>query len=305
MSEDPQTMSSLNVADLLREQGEDDESIQALSPTLNRLRDWPAPTPTPQDTLMLVERLKPLLPLHSSTPSTATSYVRQAQHEQSAHMQVADSLNQFLRIAVAQVGLLRPSFWLVSLAIVAVGALIVLSGLSNQQTNMLRALGPLLAVLSVSSIMRSRQLGVLELELSCPVSPLQLALARMVVVLGYDIGLGLVFSVVLSASGQGRGQIEEIDASLLALILHWLAPLLLVSGVALLLSLKLPPMVAGTIAYAAWLSMLVLALSEREQGFFTMLLSNGEALMLAIGAVLLAISVAGARLSVPALLSHD
>jgi hypothetical protein len=167
---------------------------------------------------------------------------------------------------------------------------------------MLRALGPLLAVLSVSSIMRSRQLGVLELELSCPVSPLQLALARMVVVLGYDTGLGLGLSVVLWASGQGRGLAE---GNLGVLILHWLAPLLLVSGVALLLSLKLPALAAGTIAYAAWLSMLVLALSEREQGFFTVLLSNGEALMLTVGAVLLAASVLGARLGVPALLSRD
>ena len=89
----------------------------------------------------------------------------------------------------------------------------------------------------------------LELELVCLPSPLQLAVARLVIVLGYDLGLGLALSLVLWTGGTGQ---------VLALTLAWLMPLLLVAGLALLLSLRLSVQAAALLAYGSWIAVLAI-----------------------------------------------
>jgi hypothetical protein len=144
----------------------------------------------------------------------------------------------------------------------------------------LRASGPLLAYLGTIVAFRGREARVLELELACLPSPLQLALARLVIVLGYDAGLSLALSLSLWAGGSGQ---------VLALALSWLMPLLLVAGLALLLSLRLSVQAAASLAYCGWLAFLAIGT-----------ISNLQALLLApalgvlpgcIGLALLAIAL--------------
>jgi hypothetical protein len=96
------------------------------------------------------------------------------------------------------------------------------------------------------------------LELACLPSPLQLAMARLVIVLGYDVGLGLALSLALWVGGAGQ---------VLALTLSWLMPLLLVAGLALLLSLRLSVQVAASLAYGSWLAVLAIATTSNLQTF--------------------------------------
>jgi hypothetical protein len=114
----------------------------------------------------------------------------------------------------------------------------------------LRAGGPLLAYLGTIVAFRGRGARVLELELVCLPSPLQLALARLVIVLGYDVGLSLALSLLLWAGGTGQ---------VLALMLAWFTPLLLVAGLALLLSLRLSVQAAASLAYGSWLVFLAIS----------------------------------------------
>jgi hypothetical protein len=70
-----------------------------------------------------------------------------------------------------------------------------------------------------------------------------------VIVLGYDIGLGLALAVALWAGSA---------AQVLSLTLSWLMPLLLVAGLALLLSLRLSMPLAASLAYGGWLAVLAI-----------------------------------------------
>src|SRR5262249_53406115 len=63
--------------------------------------------------------------------------------------------------------------------------------------------------------------------------------------LGLCLGLALWLRSAQGAPG---------EVSLLALSLHWLTPLLLVAGLALVLSLRLPAALASGVAYACWLA---------------------------------------------------
>lgn len=226
--------SSEHLADALREQDASAEEIDALLPALLRLPEWQAPEPTPADTGRLLARLKPLLP--------TVSPVRQAIHARQARRR--SRLAVLLETARIQVSILHPAFWLLSLLVIVAGAVAIVSGTKLEQGLLLRAIGPFLAYLSTTTAFRGSSLRVAEFELTCPPSPVQLAIARLVIVLGYDMGLGLLLSLSLWAAGSG---------SFLTLTLHWLMPLLLVAGLALLLSLRLGVYAAAALAYGGWL----------------------------------------------------
>ena len=154
----------------------------------------------------------------------------------------------------------------------------------DNQTLILRAAGPLLAALSVSAVYRSARLRVLELELACLLSPLRLALARLFVTLSYDLILGLLMSGIILAGGGG--------AVLFLAHLHWLAPLLLVAGVALALSIRLPAGVAAVpAAYAGWLALLTPTIGERGQGVVSSALGAAEGALALLGLTLIAVAI--------------
>ena len=236
------------LADALHEQGATPEESADLLPALRRLSEWQAPQPEPADTRRLLARLTMEL--------SALSPVRQAIREHRQHR-----ISWLLATARAQVSLFGLGFWLVSALVTLVGAGVVSSNVlvdagvasSNVlpvQEVILRASGPLLAYLGTIVAFRGREARVLELELVCLPSPLQLALARLVIVLGYDVGLALTLSLALWAGGSGQ---------VLALTLSWFMPLLLVAGLALLLSLRLSMQAAASLAYGSWLAFLAIS----------------------------------------------
>jgi hypothetical protein len=228
----------------LHEQGVPLEEVADLLPALGRLSEWQAPLPSPEDTRRLLSTLTEALPKTSAVRlAIATNQERQG-----------SGLRWLLATARTQVSLFGTAFWLVSALVTLLGGIVVL-GFSQEQRGpdvasemlLLQASGPFLAYLGTAVAFRGAASRVLELELVCLPSPLQLALARLVVILGYDVGLGLALSLLLWVTGTGQ---------VLALVLSWFMPLLLVAGLALVLSLRFPPQVAAALAYGSWLAVL-------------------------------------------------
>ena len=160
-------------------------------------------------------------------------------------------MNWYLKLGRAQVGLLRPAFWLASAMIVFLGCLLVFSEADLSRAMVLQIIGPLLCYLGAVSIFKGIGLNVLEFELACPPSPRQLTIARLIIVLGYNTVLGLMASLILSFHD---------NEGIMALTLHWVAPLLLVFGLTLLLSLRMSIHYAAMLSYTGWLAILILAM---------------------------------------------
>jgi hypothetical protein len=236
------------LAEALREQDATPAEIAEWMPVAQRLAEWPERTITSADTLRLLSVLAPLLP--------SPSPLRQALRERRARRR--GSLITLLDTIRTQVSILRPAFWLASALITLAGVYVELAPWDNDSVLFLRALGPLLAYLGISSAFRGIGLRTHECELACPPSALQLTLARLVIVLGYDVVLGLCLSLALWLHGLHDGS-TFAGSGFLFLTLHWLMPLLLVAGLALVLSLRLPSNLAATLAYGAWLGMLAVA----------------------------------------------
>ncbi|SRR5579883_631141 len=263
-----------HLADALREQGETPEEAADLASALLSLTTWQAPQPTAADTGRLLARLMPALP--------SLSPVRQA--IRARRMSQRGRLAALLETARTQVSIFHPAFWLLSAAVMLAGAAAMLSSASVDQSLLLRAIGPFLAYLGTTTAFRGVNLRVLEFELACPASPVQLALARLVIVLGYDFGLGLALSLALWAQDK---------ASFLMLTLYWLMPLLLVAGLALLLSLRLPVQTAAAISYGGWLALLMLDSTGALVGhsLFILLSVQGEMVISLLGLALLVIAL--------------
>ncbi|MBO0687567.1 MAG: hypothetical protein J2P45_30835 [Candidatus Dormibacteraeota bacterium] len=224
---------SQRLVDSLREQGSSPEESAELLPALLRLGEWQAPEPSGPDTERLIARLTAELPAHSE--------VREAIRKHSR------DLGLLLATAGAQVSLLGISFWLISALLTLAGAVVVLSRLLPDEALVLRIGGPLLAYLGAAAAFRGRDARILELEFTCLPSPAEIVLARLVVVLGYDVGLALGLGLLLWAGG---------STDVLELTLSWFMPLLLVAGLALLLSLRLPLRAGVSLAYIGWLAFL-------------------------------------------------
>jgi len=269
------------LTDALREQGATPEERADLLPALRRLSEWQAPQPEPADTRRLLARLATELP----APSPVHQAIREHQQRTGVFW--------LLATARTQVSLFGPAFWLVSALVTLVGAGVVLSKVLPDQELVLRASGPLLAYLGTVFAFRGPGLRVLELELVCLPSPLQLAIARLVIVLGYDVGLGLALSLALWAGGAGQ---------VLALTLAWLMPLLLVAGLALLLSLRLSVQAAASLAYGSWLAVLAIGTTSNLQTF--LLAPALSVLPGCIGLALLVIALLGLHTGMHRLLPH-
>ncbi len=257
------------LADLLREQGVAPADVARLLATAQRLADWPSPQPSPAGAQRLLARLTAALP--------APSPVRQAIQE---HQRETTHLRWLLALARTQVSLFGLAFWLVSALVTLVGAAAVLGQAPTHLDVLLGATGPLLAYVGTSIAFRGTHRHALELELVCPPSPVQLAIARLVIVLGYDVGLGLALSLVVWAGGA---------PSVLSLTLSWFMPLLLVAGAALLLSLRLATQEAAALAYGGWLAVLAISVLSQKQA--VLLAPRTEALMGCLGLALLALAL--------------
>ncbi|HET8843930.1 MAG TPA: hypothetical protein VFN35_20870 [Ktedonobacteraceae bacterium] len=231
------------LADLLYEQGASPEECADLLPTLRHLSELQIPQPSPNDTQRLFTRLALALPVYSP--------VRQAIREYRQHR-----IAFLLATARTQVSLFGLAFWLVSALITLVGAGIALSKVVPDQELILRASGPLLAYLGTIVAFRGKEVRVMELELVCLPSPLQLAIARLAIVLGYDICLSLALSLALWAGG-----VQQV----MVMMLSWLMPLFLVTGLALLLSLRFSVQIAAALAYGSWLVTLAITSTANLQ----------------------------------------
>lgn len=252
----------------LRELDATPEDLAAWVPIVQQMAAWPEQRITPADQGRLLAALGEALPQPSP--------VRQAIRE---HLARRSRLANLLATVHSQVSVLRLSFWVLSGMLVVLGVVIELIPSQNTVSLVwLRALAPLLAYLSVASMFRSARLQTLEWELACPPSALQLIIVRLVIVLGYDIALGLILSLVGSTQGEG---------SFLVVTLHWLVPLLLIAGLALVLSLRLPVLFAAGLAYSGWLVMLALAAGHIE----SLLSFQVEVLLGLVGIMLLAFAL--------------
>ncbi len=161
----------------------------------------------------------------------------------------------------AQGPLVRREIWPASTVVMLIGAAISLiedGGGSGVPGAALSLLAPLAAAIGIAMIYGQENDPALELTLATPTSPRLVVVARLVVVLAWDLGLALAASAILA--------ILDGPAVFMPVVSTWLGPMLLLGCLALLLSLFVHSSLAIGGSMVLWLARAVAATGEPHIG---------------------------------------
>lgn len=222
----------------LHDAGLEPDELHSMADALSLIASVAVPRPTPAETASLVGTLE-----------------RELESHRTARVRIAQQLIADLAIGRAQLLIFPLDFWIASAMVMLTGVGLIALGLDPSRSLIFYLVGPLLAYIGMQGAFSSASARVAELELATPISPRRLTLARLVVMLGYQVAVGVVLTVFLWFSEGG---------ALLALTSTWLMPLLFASGLTLILSVRMPVYRAATIVYAVW--MLVVLAGWRLHG---------------------------------------
>ncbi len=152
-------------------------------------------------------------------------------------------------LIVTQARLIRRDIWVASTLVMALGTLITMFSNKPPQA----ALGmlplvwaaPIVAAAGVAFLYGPSVAPAIEIELTTPVSPRLILLARLMLTFGFDLLLGLGGSIVLALTNP--------YLSLWPLVMTWLAPMAFLSALAFLLTvLTADPNVGFLVSLGLW-----------------------------------------------------
>jgi len=200
-----------------------DEDVRAF------LDQWRAPSPDPQGKQRVIELFSAPVPARRQ------------------------SLRWAWLIARSQVRLVHPATWIASVLVIAlgIGVTIALYQPTLSGTDLPFVLiAPLVAAVGVAFLYGLDSDPPLELQLSTPVTPRVILLARLTLLFGFNLFLGVAGSLALT--------FVHAEISLLPLILAWLAPMTFLSALAFLTSVILfGPLLSVFISLFIWVSQVV------------------------------------------------
>ena len=187
------------------------EEAERLMPVVRRLQSWSAPKPGPTATVKLIARLEAELPARNP------------------QLLFTDYFSHWsLLLLRAQLRVVRGEIWLASALVMALGLLVTLAMVSTTGGGLLVLVAPLVAAVGVAFIYGPDVDPALEIELATPVPPRLVLLARLALVLGFNLVMGLAVSVILS--------LVSAEVAFWPLVSTWLAPMSFLSMLAFLLT---------------------------------------------------------------------
>lgn len=213
---------------------DDDDLPDELRAIAARFAAQPTPHPTAADTARLVARLL------AEEPGVAMAAVRAPRGR----------LGWTLRVARWRVRLLGPRFWLASVLLLALGAVVTPFLQGSDRALPLIVLAPLTAVLGLAHATRTSSRGLRAVEASCPLGLVEVTTGLVLAIVAFDCALGLVVTGGLALLHW---------APFVALLAAWLGPLLLLAGLSLPIALRWGTLPAALIGGGPWLLLAVVA----------------------------------------------
>ncbi|MCP5100906.1 MAG: hypothetical protein GY943_35590 [Chloroflexi bacterium] len=203
------------------------EEVNELLPTLMALNEWDAPKATEQETEQLLVRLRPLLP---PQPEPRLE-------------QLQTRLHWMAWLLRAQLRVVRNEIWLGSAFVMSLGVVVTLA--ADRAALPFVLIAPMVAAVGITFLYGPENNPALEIELATAVSPRLILLARMALLFGIDLILGIGGSIILS--------LIHPDILLGSLIMTWLAPMAFLSALAFFLStISFEPLLGVMVSMILW-----------------------------------------------------
>ncbi len=206
------------------------------------LHRWRNPAPDPAAKAQLMEMLS--AEMDSARASHASPLRKDMRHQR---------LMWAWLILRAQTRLVHPTTWAASGLVIALGALVTLLLYRPAQSGAdlpLVIIAPLVAACGVAFLYGLDADPALELQLSTPVSPRLILLARLALLFAFNLAITFACSVLLS--------LAQAQISLMPLTGAWLAPMTFLSALAFLLSvLFFDPLASVLISLLLWVALTI------------------------------------------------
>lgn len=214
---------------------------EAMLDTVQRLSGWDAPTVSAAQTTQLTAQLLAAL---DAPPSAHAAPTRPP------HLLLR--IGRWLPLALLgyQRRMIGWEVWLITALIMTLGTFITAVVTRTQpsysmDTLPLVIIAPLVAAFGVGFVYSSENNPLVELEKISTLSLPTIILARLTLIFGFNLLLGVAGSVALATVGG--------DLSLGMLLLAWLGPMTLLSALAFLISvLTFEPLVGGAVSLGLW-----------------------------------------------------
>ena len=195
---------------------------------LHRLPDWSAPAPTARSTAQLIAALQ---------AAQAPAPIDRA------------SIRPRLDLLIqSQARVIQPEIWLATALVMMLGVFVTLA--VAQSTPSIEALpfvyiAPIVAAIGLAFLYGPGLDPASEIEVATPTSPRLVFVTRLMLVFGFDLGLGLIGTLCLVFA--------HAEFSMWPLISSWLAPMAFLSALTLLLSvLFVDPLISTAAGLLVW-----------------------------------------------------
>jgi hypothetical protein len=154
-----------------------------------------------------------------------------------------------LALVLAEARLIRPWVIVCSALTMALAGLVAAAHPvpGGWPGGLLALIAPIVGAVGVAVAYTPTRDPVFELTAATPTSPRLLLLIRVTLVFGYDLAIGLVASVAVTAVGAAPGGLR-------ALIVAWFGPMALLCALSMALAVRLGPDIALGAALAVWAS---------------------------------------------------
>jgi hypothetical protein len=198
--------------DRLAEDAGSPQEAAELAPVVRGLLAWQAPVPSVQETGRLAGTLQRLLTDRRKNT-------------------IPHRLHLGWLVLRSQPRVVQSELWAASAIVIGLGTLVTLGTSLSSATDVTLPfvlIAPIAAAAGIAFLYGPGVDPALEIELTTPVSPRQVLLARLALVFGFDLVFGLAGSAVLA--------MVRADISFLPLVTAWLAPMTFLSSLAFLLT---------------------------------------------------------------------
>jgi Putative zinc-finger len=160
----------------------------------------------------------------------------------------------------AEQRLVHPSVWLASVLVMALAVVLAAVGGDGAPATVLSLAAPLVAVAGVAGVYGPQRDPAFEALAVAMTSPRLVLLARVTLVLGYDLALAVAASAVV--------RLVAPEVSLVELVVAWLGPMALLSALSLLLAMWIGPELSTAVAVSLWaLRVLTITVPELKDGW--------------------------------------
>jgi hypothetical protein len=223
----------MNDEELLNQLIEDTGSLEKaaeLLPVIHKLQEWKESPPLIQETAKLTDVLVRLLKARRKSTISYRLYLGWL-------------------VLCSQLRVVQHEIWAATAIVMGLGTLVTLGYSISNATDVTLPfvlIAPIAAAAGIAFLYGPSVDPALEIELTTPVSPRQVLVARLTLVFGFDLVFGLVGSAILS--------LLRTDISFWPLVSAWLAPMAFLSSLAFLMTtLTLDPGMSLLACLGLWI----------------------------------------------------